>query len=748
MDSYCHTLDLLADGHLLKAISLQKEAVSELQNWSLMDELVKIEETYILMLKYFSEGADDPRRSDVYDDVVNRTLAMAEKIKRQEGFLQANTAYYSKLRTVARQGRTLTYYSRRLQMLSQHMLLNDILADDSQETEAPDHSRSVLVEELFDYVWVAGQMTEEDYDALESLLAGDILTGGEKMWLVSALTLSLLSYYDQPKLSLLINIADSYYHSSSSDNSVIFSRAIAGIAIAAMYYRRRFAVDHSATALLDFMPEIGKAMTMLQVQFLLQYQTHRIRKTFDQDFMSLVNEMRGKITDMEELRNILEDEDPELPPGIDPDVVRAIQSRLHQANDMAHRGLDMMYHHFRQLKAYPFFRETRNWLKPTQVPTPDFSETLGKMAPLFSLSRMCDSDKHSMAATLASMPQTLGQMLSAQMQDLDIQQESSESLLEEERQRIIDTFHQQYSDISLADEVSPSLAFAGSYIQDLYRLFLIRMEKEDEANPFKAVPDLLFLDSPLISPHVSCSEASVAIDYACRYGLYRHALTLINAFYTAGDTPVDIMLSRAFCYAMVRDYHSAVESFSLCEEHLDAEMLTLYASCLMSAGKPEEAVRIYERELGTVSPAAEGSPTSEDEGQTVGARSLYSYAVALSQTGRYADACQALYQEDYLRPDQVKVVRLLAWCCLRSDADAALSHYQRLLAMQPLRPSDWLNAGHAALATGHTSQAIDYYRHSQATSLTESDRSLLLSLSVSPLIVNLVTDLLEKEVGK
>ena len=77
-----------------------------------------------------------------------------------------------------------------------------------------------------------------------------------------------------------------------------------------------------------------------------------------------------------------------------------------------------------------------------------------------------------------------------------------------------------------------------------------------------------------------------------------------------------------------------------------------------------------------------------------------------------------------------------------------LSHYQRLLAMQPLRPSDWLNAGHAALATGHTSQAIGYYRHSQATSLTESDRSLLLSLSVSPLIVNLVTDLLEKEVGK
>ncbi len=751
MDSYCQILDLLADGHLLQAIRLQKEQVSELQNWPLMDELVKTEETYTLMLKYFAEGAADARRSDIYDDAVRRTLAMAEKIKRQKGFRDSVSTYYSKLRTVARQGRTLIYYSRRLQMLSQHQLLSDILDDDNdglQESETSERSRAALVEQLFDYVWVAGQMTEEEYETLESLFAGSVLTGGEKMWLVSSLTLSLLSYYDQPKLSLLVNLAESYSNSAPSDDSVIYSRAIVGIALAAMYYRRRFSVDHSITPLLIFMPGIGSLMAMLQIQFLVQYQTHRIRQTFDHDFMSLINQMRGKITDMEELRNMLEDEDPELPPGIDPDVVRAIQSRLHQASDMAHRGLDMMYHHFRQLKAYPFFRETRNWLKPTQVPTPDFSETLRKMAPLFGLSRMCDSDKHSMAATLASMPQTLGQMLSVQMQELDLNDQSPADQLKEERAQTIEKFNLQYSDISLIADVSPSLAFAGSYLQDLYRLFLIRMEKEEEANPFKTEPDMLFIDSPLIQPLLSAQEAKVVIDYACRCGLHRHALTLINAYFAEGAVPSDMLVSQAFCYAMVHDYQSAVETFRHCEDQLDTDMLTVYASCLMSAGYPDEAVRIYEKLNSQTLELSNSHPLS-----------LYPYAVALSQTGRYADACKALYQEDYQHPDQVKVVRLLAWCSLQKQAQSgshstqnekaptdtsALKEFQRLLTMHPLRSADWLNAGHAALAAGQTGLAMDYYLRSEAKTLTDTDRTLLTRLGVLPLTVRIVTDVLEK----
>ena len=79
-ESYCQTLDLLVEGRLLQAINLQKVQVKALQDWALMDDIVKTEETYTLMLKYFAEGAEDSRRNDVYNEVLAHTLAMAEKI--------------------------------------------------------------------------------------------------------------------------------------------------------------------------------------------------------------------------------------------------------------------------------------------------------------------------------------------------------------------------------------------------------------------------------------------------------------------------------------------------------------------------------------------------------------------------------------------------------------------------------------------------------------------------------------------
>lgn len=740
-ESYCQTLDLLVEGRLLQAINLQKEQVKALQDWALMDDIVKTEETYTLMLKYFAEGAEDSRRNDVYNEVLAHTLAMAEKIKRLMGFRNSTSIYYSKVRTIARQGRTLIYYTRRLQMMNQQQLLQNILETDiSAANQQGADGRSALIEELFDYIWVAGRMTEEEYEALESLIAGNVVSGGEKMWLVSALTLSLLSYYDLPKLTLLVNIADSYNSNDTSDNAVIYSRAIVGIALAAMYYRRRFMVDHSVSGLLDFMPGVGVNMAMLQTQLLVQYQTRRIRKTFDTDFMSLLNQMRDKIGDLNELRNILEDEDPELPPGLDPEVIHAIQSRLQQANDMAHRGLDMMYHHFRQLKSYPFFRETRNWLKPNSVKTPDFDATLGKVAPLLNLSRMCDSDKHSMAATLASMPQTLGQMIAKQMEELDMQAgQSEDALLREERENIVNAYRSQYSDVPLAEMASEALAYAGNYIQDLYRLFTIRMEKEAEGNPFIASHDLLFLDTPLIKLHLSASETAHVVDYAYRSGLYHQALALIDNMPDGKALSPQNLLRKAFCYAMLKDAQSAVEVFRQYEQmaesegHMDedaalfSEMLAVYASCLMSVGQPQEAVRIYHRLF--------------DDGEAVRELSLYPYAVALSQTGCYSDACDVLYQEEYVRPDQPKVVRLLAWCTLRQgDAAQALGLYQRLTDMPSVRPADWLNAGHAALASGNTVQAIGYYRRSRITSFTREDRQLLNSLGVPRLTLSLVED--------
>ncbi|MBP5731578.1 MAG: hypothetical protein J6W50_02590 [Bacteroidaceae bacterium] len=752
-DQYCDTLRLLAEGQLLEAIRKQKDYVSELQNWELMDEIVKTEETYALMLKYFAQGMDDERRRDIYDDVVERTLAVAEKIKRVAGWAEATTPYYSKLRTVARQGRTLQYYSRRLQAISGQQLFHDILDSgqgsmaNGQSSMVNGLSRSSLVEELFDYIWVAGILSAEDRSALSNLLSSSVLTTGEKMWMVSALTLSLLQYYDVAKLQLLATlvtvdngqwpIADGQSSTDdTSDEALIRCRAIVGISLAAMYYKHRFAVSCPQI-------KLPSAITfvILQLQYMVQYQTRRVRQTFDNDFMTLLNQMRGQITDLNELKDLLEDEDPEMPPaGIDPEVIRAIQSRLKQATDMAHRGLDMMYGHFRQLKSYPFFRETRSWLKPTLVPTPDFEATLGKLGPLLNYSRMCDSDIHSMAATMASMPQTFGQMIASQMEELDLQAdaEANESLGREERGQKMSTFMQQYSHYfkHAGDTIDTSIAYATSYLQDLYRLFTIRMGHEEEGNPLslhngeQGEALFLFLDSPLIRDGINGADAAVALEYAFNNRLYRHAIALHETLSTNFEQTTAVKLRLAFSHAMLHDSHSAVEVYRQCEE-LPPEHLLVYAGCLMECGQPKEAIREYEILF-----------SGDDKGI-----SLYPYAVALSQNGRLADACEVLYQEDYHRPDQIKVIRLLAWCTLRSSSTgertAVISLYNRLLGMSPLRSSDWLNAGHAALANGDVQQALDYYRKAEVTDINDDDCELLISLGVPQLTLRLVLDTLK-----
>lgn len=743
---YCDTLHLLAEGHLLQAIHRQKNFVSELQNWELLDEIVETESTYTLMLKYFAQGVNDERRKDIYDEMVERTLAVAEKIKRAAGWAEATTPYYSKLRTIARQGRTLQYYSRRLQAISGQQLFHDIVDSDQTPTSG---QRSALVEELFDYVWVAGALSAEDKSALGSLLSGVVLTSGEKMWIVSALTLSLLCYYDDAKLQMLSAVASSGTPSDeddTSDEALIRCRAIVGISLAAMYYKERFAVSCPHLQLPS-----GITFVLLQLRYMVQYQTRRVRQTFDNDFMTLLNQMRGQISDLNELKDLLEDEDPDMPPpGIDPEVIRAIQSRLRQATDMAHRGLDMMYGHFRQLKSYPFFRETRSWLKPVQVPTPDFEAVLGKLGPLLNYSRMCDSDIHSMAATMASMPQTFGQMIATQMEELDMNADTdaAENLGRQSRTQAMSTFMQHYSQYIKHDGTARpdfSIAYATGYLQDLYRLFTIRMDHEAEGNPFCS-PEidgnkdgdrhsaLLFLDSPLVSATVTGPAAAVAPEYAFNSRLYRHALALNAAFSADYEQTPAVKLRIAFSHAMLHDSHSAVEAYRQCEE-LTPEHILVYASCLMECGQPQEAIHQYETLF-----------SGDDKGI-----SLYPYAVALSQNGRCADACEVLYQEDYHRPDQIKVVRLLAWCSLRGiRSEEPLKEqlatvnglYQRLLTMEPLRSSDWMNAGHAALANGDIQLAMVYYNNAEATAITADDRTLLLSLGVQPLTLRLLEDTL------
>ena len=77
--------DISLGQHLKRVIEKQKTQISNLKDWNLMDECLKIEEAYQLMLKFFSEGVKDEKRSEVYELLQKRLLVLAQKIKRKRG---------------------------------------------------------------------------------------------------------------------------------------------------------------------------------------------------------------------------------------------------------------------------------------------------------------------------------------------------------------------------------------------------------------------------------------------------------------------------------------------------------------------------------------------------------------------------------------------------------------------------------------------------------------------------------------
>jgi len=200
----------------------------------------------------------------------------------------------------------------------------------------------------------------------------------------------------------------------------------------------------------------------------------------------------------------------------------------------------------------------------------------------------------------------------------------------------------------------------------------------------------------------------------------------------------DENLICGFCQAMLHDYESAIEHFEAIGpvELMSDDVQALLATCYDSAGYFDSAIEVY---------------VFLAEKQSY-ALNNYNYAVALSHGGYFDQAQDVLFEEDFLRPGQPKVERLLAWCSLKSaNAEQAAKYYEKIISESAPKASDYFNAGHAALALGDVPKAVNYYKMSAATRASESanpspirlsdeDNAMLDALKVPRLVARLAIE--------
>ena len=67
--------------------------------WEITDEINRLEEAYKLMLTYAKQGADDPSRSSLYDNIVNDMHLILDRVVRQRLAQEESSLYFNSLRT-------------------------------------------------------------------------------------------------------------------------------------------------------------------------------------------------------------------------------------------------------------------------------------------------------------------------------------------------------------------------------------------------------------------------------------------------------------------------------------------------------------------------------------------------------------------------------------------------------------------------------------------------------------------------
>ncbi|MGN1236655.1 MAG: tetratricopeptide repeat protein [Bacteroidaceae bacterium] len=716
---YKKTLALLKQGHLKAALDLQKQQISDLQEYALMDECIKIEEAYDLMIRYFSEGVEDKRRKEVYESLRGRVLVLAEKVKRCKGIKDAVSIYYYKVKTVGRQSRTLGYYTRRLQTLYQQHLFATITEDDNTST---DNVHNELVEELFDYIWVAAALSEEDGTVLGKMFEEDYLSDAEKQWLVSALTLSLLYYYDEKKLDLLVSLID-----HSHDRTAC--RALVGLSLVVYEHRDIFEI-RAPHELFDFRPELSTTWAMLQIFYFTLSNTKRIRMQIEQDFMPLMMNLHESVNP-QKLQELLEDEEVDLPPGVDPDIIHRIRKGMMSISEKAESGVDMYFYAFSKMKTGPFFNEVRNWLKPFPLNNLGERHFLNMMDDTVKGQLVCDSDKYSMADIWNTLPAAFRKEVNMFSVNATISRRYDIGRMAEDA--LMDKFFDLVKSFNFSLNLHHCLAFALLYMQDLYRLFMLKLNHETEGNPFAEGDDIFILDIALVCPRIESKDLSIVAMEAYEQHQYAKAVRLFDLLARKRELKKKEELICAFCCSMKHDYENAIEHFEKVLKMggvVSDELLSVYAVCYANVGKIEKTVEIYAEMYKNESPAL----------------SLYRYAVALSRCGKYGEAREVLFKEDFLNPGNLKTERLLVWCLLREgDKEKALKYSEKLLHNAEVGKMDFFNAGHAYFAMGRNAEAIDCYRKTMGEedakfSFSEEDRDLLRSLGVKEMSINIMED--------
>lgn len=674
---------------------------------------------YDALCTYALAGAPDPSRPLMRAQIASGAIELADMALHASRVEEAPQLYYSKYRFERLQKEPLS------QLISQFEEYNSLLGlavlggkkDSTNESgESVRKLMEALLTRIFNRIWTSPEFTSEELSVIEGLLCDDTLPADAREQMIWALMLGGMEYFHSRRLMLLGKVY------SSIENKRVRLAAVVAFTLL-LWNHRKVPVGVKLSGLLELMRQRetwSRDLRLVAMQFVKTRDTDRITNKLKTEVFPAMMKLRP---DLQKLGDISADMDlttlednPEWEELLDKS---GLTEKLKELTELQSDGADLMMATFYNLKGFPFFNEVANWFVPFSMDRNDVSgavsDNIRSLAEIIGASPyLCDSDKYSMIFSFNHIPAAQRKMFADQIEAQNLNQAELRS-----------------ASLDAGDKNGENIVAV--LVQNLYRFFKLFRRKGEFADPFKAAPDLASLE---IFRETLGDAANVRLvaEFYFKRGYYDEALGHFKTLIASSPNDYQLLQKAGYCYSALGDVESAVDMYSRSELLAPDSLWTLrrLASAYRLLGNHKKALEYYRK---------------IEEKRPDDLNIAYAIGHCLMETGNLKDALKMFYKVEYLAPDSTKSHRPLAWCSfLLGDFEKAARYYGKILGGNPAA-SDYLNAGHLALASGRFNDAVEYYSRSIKMSsandfqrMLAGDKEVLLNAGIDRVMLEIVVD--------
>ena len=685
-----------------------KEALQKLQNfaaplliWEKTEDIHQLEANYRTMLNYSFEGIKDPEQDKLYNSLITKAYKIAEEIKEEFLVRNSNDFVFSQKRYLP-----YTYKNTSSDLINElesapaninlSVLVEESLNSPGKRKEYAIHNET-LSNQLFKTLWLKSNYSFEETNLIEKVVNSTVVSSNDKCLAISALTLSLMRFFNEKELLLLIE------YCTHNDDSVA-QRALVGLLPILAHYDKRLphypAIKNRLVMLFDN-NTIKKHVKLILLQYARTNETEKISKKLKEEILPEMMKVAPKLKDKIDLDSLMKNDDPDEKNPEWQEILEnsGIADKLKEFSDLQLEGSDVYMSTFAMLKNYPFFNEIYNWFKPFDATQSDIYELFEKENPslltaMLNNGYMCNSDRYSFCLSLMQMPiaqrETMSRAFKMEADQMKEIQQDDEILAKTKRTEII----------------------SNAYIQDLYRFYNLFPSKNDFEKPFQY--SLQFHNCWFFTLiHFNNEEITQIAEYFFSKDFYGEALELFLAIEKQTEKTHDLYQKIGYCYQKTSDYKLALSNY------LQAEIISPNQKwTIRKIAYVYKMLKDYKNALTYYLKAEEMQPDNQSIQTQIG----NCYLNLL----QYEEALAYYFKVEYASPENVKIWRAIAWTSFLSNKIEQAKKFLNKAIQSKEEWTDYLHLGHIAFIQKNKKEAISNYQ--KAFVLTENDLTTFIEL--------------------